>query len=64
MGKKAEYKWVGNHPQDFPGGRTLAVGEVIMLDDEALKHHLVEDLLAQGTLVSTAEPKTEGGKSS
>lgn len=56
MEKKAEYKWVGSYPQSFPGGRTLAVGETIELDEEEVRHHLIEDLLAQGTLIPTDDP--------
>jgi hypothetical protein len=50
-----KYRWVGDHPQEFPGGRVLAVGEFIELDEDAVRESLVEDLLTQGTLIGVDE---------
>lgn len=47
----AEYKHVGNHAEDLADGRMVGPGEVIELDEDAVRDPHNERLLAEGILI-------------
>lgn len=47
----AEYKWVGDHPQDLASGQVLAPGETAELSDEDVRLPHNESLIADGGLI-------------
>lgn len=51
-GVLVEYKNVGQHAEDLASGQTLAPGETVELDDEAIRLPHNEDLIARGTLMA------------
>lgn len=56
--KENEYRWTGNHPQDF-FGQMIEPGGFITFTKEQLEDDHVKDYMDQNLLITT---KTEGGK--
>jgi hypothetical protein len=54
--RAGEYKWIGNHPQDF-GGQMVGPGDTVTLSEEQVKDLYIKDLADQNLLLSTKEDK-------
>ena len=54
-----KFKCVSDHPEDLDGGRVLAPGEFVELDDEAVELPRMQQLLNEGRLLDVTEARSE-----
>lgn len=57
-----KFRYVGNHSQDFPGGRVVDPGDFIQLSNDDQEDGFVKELMADGRLIGTGAKSKEAAR--
>jgi hypothetical protein len=57
---KKEYRWIGDHHQDFAGGVMVGPGDFVKLTDDEIKEDHNKRLLDEGALILIPDSPPKG----
>lgn len=57
--QESEYRYIGDMPDALDGGRPLAPGEFVTLDESQAKSPYNQSLIESGKLIQVSEPESE-----